>query len=117
MTYDNDQIIQELEETFKQFQRQQKTRRRGRRGQIEVYCEIETDDDTVIARREEAEFQTKQLADISREFLKMKRVFRWHLKKIADFGDADIISVCHRYVEQNRLKDEWEEFRGEREKI
>lgn len=68
-------------------------------------------------RKVEVRQGIKQLADISREFLKMKRVFRWHLKKIADFGDADIISVCHRYVEQNRLKDEWKEFREEREKL
>lgn len=68
-------------------------------------------------RKAEVRQDIKQLADISREFLKTKRVFRWHLKKISDFGDADIISVCHRYVEQNRLKDEWKEFREEREKL
>lgn len=68
-------------------------------------------------RKAEVRQDIKQLADISREFLKTKRVFRWHLKKISDFGDADIISVCHRYVEHNRLKDEWKEFREEREKL
>lgn len=109
----NDRIEQELKETLKGLQRQRKTRRRGRRGPIEVYFESEPAAD----QREEVQTGIEQLAEISREFLKMKKVFRWHLKKVSDFGDADIISVCHRYVEQNRLKDEWEEFRGEREKI
>ena len=110
---ENDRIINELNETLKQFQRQHKIRRRGRRGPVEVYF----DGITAANQREEVQTGIEQLADISREFLKMKRVYRWHMKKIAEFGSADIISVCHRYVEENRLKDEWNEFREEREKL
>ncbi|MDE7361668.1 MAG: hypothetical protein K2N38_07025 [Oscillospiraceae bacterium] len=110
---ENDRIINELKGTMKQLQRQHKTRRRGRRGPVEVYFEgIPAAD-----KREEVQTGIEQLADISREFLKMKKVYRWHLKKISELSDTSVIHVCHRYVEENRLKDEWKEFREEREKL
>lgn len=111
MNGDNDRIEQEIKETLKQLQRQHKTRRRGRRGPIEVYFEGKPAED----QREEAQRGIERLAEISREFLKMKKVYRRHLKKISEFSDADVIHACHCYVEENRLNDEWEEFRGKRE--
>lgn len=117
MSSDNDRIIQELKETLKQFQRQQKTRRRGRRGKFEVYCELEPEEDETArrVRNKEVDLAFKQLADISREFLKMKKVYRWHLKKVSNLCDTSVVSFCHCYVEENRLNDEWEEFRESRE--
>lgn len=110
---ENDRIINELKETLKQFQRQHKTRRRGRRGSVEVYF----DGIPAADQREEVQPGIEQLANISREFLKMKRVYRWHLKRISELSDTSVIHVCHCYVEENRLKDEWKEFREEREKL
>ncbi len=51
------------------------------------------------------------LLDSSKKFLKMKKVYRYHLKKITDMEDDEIIRVCHFYVEENHLNDEWNEFR------
>ncbi len=47
------------------------------------------------------------LLDSSKKFLKSKKVYRYHLKKISEMSDNEIIQVCHRYVEENRLNDEW----------
>lgn len=109
----NDRVDQEIGETLKQLQRQRKTRRRSRRGPIEVYF----DGEPTANQREEARRGIEQLAEISREFLKMKKVYRRHLKKISELSDNGVIHACHCYVEENRLNDEWEEFREEREKL
>jgi len=45
-----------------------------------------------------------------------KKVYRYHLKKITDMSDEEIITACHFYVEQNNLKDEWNELRKNNEK-
>lgn len=106
-----DRVDQEMKETLKQLQIQRKTRRNGRRGRVEVYY----DGESVPDQREEVQQGIKQLAEISREFLKMKKVYRRHLKKISDLCDTGVIHACHCYVEENRLNDEWEEFRESRE--
>lgn len=58
-----------------------------------------------------------QLARISREFLGLHRVYRYHLKKVSDLSDRDVISVCHWYCVERRLTEEWEAFRAEREDL
>lgn len=108
--YENDQIIRESREFLKDIQRKQTAVRKGRRGAYEVRREYVPD-----AYDGRAEDGIKRLADISREFLKRKKVYRWHLKKVSGLGDNGVISVCHRYVEENRFNDEWERFREERE--
>lgn len=124
MSSANDRIIQELKlkqelkKTFGQLKQQRKTRKRGRRGKIEVYCELEPDEVEEIAQRvrhEESARAQKQLADISREFLKMKKVYRWQMTKVSNLSDNGVIHACHCYVEENRLNDEWKEFRKNRE--
>ena len=57
------------------------------------------------------------LLDSSKKFLKLKKVYRYHLKKISEMGDSEIIRACHFYVEENNLVTEWEDFRGKNEKI
>ncbi len=57
----------------------------------------------------------KSLEDISREFLKNHKVYRWHLKKVSEIPDKDIVRVCHWYVEDNHLHDEWNDFRDKEE--
>lgn len=118
MSSDNDRLDREFQETLKHFQRQHKTRRKGRRGPIEVYYEPEQGEEEETdqrVRREEMSLARKQLADISREFLKMKKVYRRHLKRVSELSDNGVIHACHCYVEENRIKDEWEEFRESRE--
>lgn len=56
------------------------------------------------------------LLDSSKKFLKLKKVYRWQLKKISEMSDEDIITACHHYVEDNKLKEEWFLFREENEK-
>lgn len=55
------------------------------------------------------------LTRISREFLNKKSVHRYRMKKIADMSGDDVIRVCHSYVEENGLADEWSDFRAEME--
>ena len=55
------------------------------------------------------------LLDSSKKYLKLKKVYRYHMKKIADMSDNEIIQACHRYVEENHLNDEWKAFRTENE--
>lgn len=57
----------------------------------------------------------KLLAIISRDFLKSKNVYRYRMKKIDDMDDDEVIRVCHWYYEENRLHQEWEEFRAKAE--
>lgn len=61
--------------------------------------------------------KTNSLADISRAFLKEKKVYRYHLKKVSEMDDDRVIQACHFYVEENRLNDEWKLFRSEREEF
>ena len=56
------------------------------------------------------------LLDSSKKFLKLKKVYRYHLKKISEMSDNEIIRTCHFYVEENNLTVEWEEFRNQNEK-
>ena len=51
------------------------------------------------------------LADISRDFFKMKEVSKYRMKKVSDMTDEEVISSCHSYCEENRLTDEWYGFR------
>lgn len=55
------------------------------------------------------------LLDSSKKFLKLKRVHRYHMKKISDMSDVEIIRVCHFYVHEHNLLDEWEMFREQNE--
>ena len=56
------------------------------------------------------------LLDSSKKFLKLKKVYRYHLKKISEMSDREIIRACHFYVEENNLSAEWEDFRSKNEK-
>lgn len=55
------------------------------------------------------------LLDSSKKFLKRKKVHRYHMKKISDMSDAEIIRACHFYVHEHNLLDEWEAFREQNE--
>ncbi len=51
------------------------------------------------------------LADISRDFLRTKKVTKYRMKKVADMTDDEVVSNCHFYCEDNNLIPEWNEFR------
>ncbi len=57
----------------------------------------------------------KFLAEISREFFKIHKVHRYRMKKVSEMSDKDVITFCHHFVEDNRLNDEWYNFREEKE--
>lgn len=54
----------------------------------------------------------KLLADISRQFFKEHKVFKYKMKKVSEMSDDDVIRYCHLYYEENRLSDEWRVFRN-----
>lgn len=56
------------------------------------------------------------LLDSSKKFLKLKKIYRYHLKKISEMDENEIIRACHFYVEENHLGEEWEAFRRNNEK-
>ncbi len=51
------------------------------------------------------------LAEISRQFLKEHKVYKYRMKKVSEMSDDDVIMYCHWYYEENRLNDEWRSFR------
>ena len=51
------------------------------------------------------------LAVISRDFLKIKKVYTYRMKKVADMTEDEVIRNCHFYCEENNLIAEWNEFR------
>ena len=55
------------------------------------------------------------LLDSSKKFLKLKKVYRYHLKKISDMTDEEIIRACHWYVWEHYLVDEFADFRAQNE--
>ena len=57
---------------------------------------------------------TGKYAAIAREYLNMKKVYRYHLKKVAEMDDREIISVCHRWYEERHLTREYRDFEAER---
>ncbi len=57
---------------------------------------------------------TAKYAAIAREYLNMKRVYRYHLKKVTEMDDGEIISVCHRWYEERHLAQEYRDFEAER---
>ncbi len=57
------------------------------------------------------------LLDSSRKLLKLKKVYRYHLKKISDMTDDEIVRACHWYVWENHLVDGFAAFRAQNEDV
>lgn len=70
--YENDRIIRESREFLKNIQRKQTVIRKGRRGAYEVRRGYAPD---TYGGRAEVQDGINRLADISREFLKLKKVY------------------------------------------
>ena len=54
--------------------------------------------------------QANEYAEIARAFLKEHRVFRYHLKKIADMDDQEVQHACHVWYTENHLEKEYRAF-------
>ena len=47
-------------------------------------------------------------ADMARAYFAEKKVYRYHLKKIIDMADDEVIRACHAWQEKNGMvKDYW----------
>ena len=57
----------------------------------------------------------KLLAVISRQFFIENNVIRYHMQKIEDMTDDEVIQKCHLYCEHNNLTEEWNAFRNKSE--
>jgi hypothetical protein len=55
------------------------------------------------------------LAIISRDYLHIKKVAKYRMKKVANMTDDEVISICHFYCEENNLIAEWNQFREKSE--
>lgn len=53
-------------------------------------------------------------AHIAREYLRTKKVYRYHLKKIAEMTDDEVIRVCHWWYTEQGLENEYRSFEAER---
>lgn len=49
-------------------------------------------------------------AQVSRQFLKDHKVYRYRMKKVNDMTDNEVIDVCHKFYEENHLVSEWLEY-------
>ncbi len=52
----------------------------------------------------------KLYGDAARAYLKSKNVCRYHLKKISDMDDRQVIQVCHFWYEHNDLVQDYQAF-------
>ena len=57
---------------------------------------------------------TARYVAIAREFLKMKKVYRYRMKKVSEIDDRHIIRVCHDWYADNHLEQEYREFEANR---
>ena len=55
------------------------------------------------------------LEEVSKEFLKLHKVFRYRMKKVCDMSADEVIHACHCYCEENSLIHEFEAFRNKKE--
>lgn len=51
------------------------------------------------------------LAEISKQFLKEHKVYKYRMKKVSEMSDDEVVRYCHWYYEENHLNDEWKAFR------
>jgi len=47
---------------------------------------------------------------LSREFLKLNKIYSYHMKKVSEMTDSEVSSVCHWYCEENHLIQQWREY-------
>ncbi len=60
--------------------------------------------------KEESKSLSRLYADIARAYLKSKKVYRFHMKKVENMDDEEVIQKCHFWYENNRLVTDYKEF-------
>ena len=53
---------------------------------------------------------TVDYAAIARAYFKSKKVYRYHLKKIEDMTDQEVIQACHWWQEEHGMVDDYWRF-------
>ena len=49
-------------------------------------------------------------AEIAREYFKSKKVYRYHMKKISDMTDEEVIQKCHFWQEEHGMVYDYRAF-------
>ena len=49
-------------------------------------------------------------AKIAREYFKIKKVYRYKMKKISDMTDKEVVQKCHFWQEENNMVDDYWNF-------
>lgn len=49
-------------------------------------------------------------AKIAREYFKIKKVYRYKMKKISDMTDEEVVQKCHFWQEENNMVDDYWNF-------
>ncbi len=57
---------------------------------------------------------TDRYAHIAREFLSIHKVYRYHLKKIDDMDDSEVMNVCHWWYTENHMEKEYRKFENQK---
>lgn len=52
----------------------------------------------------------KQYAEIARAYFNYRKVYRYHMKKISDMNDSEVISKCHFWYTDHNLIDDYQAF-------
>ncbi len=52
----------------------------------------------------------KVYADIARAYFTYKKVYRYHLKKIMEMDNQEVIDKCHMWYEEHDLAEEYSAF-------
>lgn len=52
----------------------------------------------------------KRYADAARAYLKLKKVYKYRMKKIEDMRDEEVCQKCHWWYEENNLVDDYRKF-------
>ena len=60
---------------------------------------------------------TARYVAIARAYLKMKKVYRYRMKKVSEIEDRHIIRVCHDWYTDHHLEQEYREFEASRLRI
>lgn len=57
---------------------------------------------------------TDPYPQIARDFLRMKKVYRYHLKKIDEMDDRQVVQACHLWYTEHHCEAEYRAFADSR---
>ena len=65
-----------------------------------------------MSRKEDQRQFYRLYADVARAYLKSKKVLRYHLKKVSDMDDKQVIQACHFWYEHNGQAEDYQAFQA-----